>query len=55
MEWDTAAGTAIARAAGAAVHPLPRPAPTPLVVAAGPRLADALLRLLESAGALEPA
>jgi myo-inositol-1(or 4)-monophosphatase len=52
-EWDTAAGTAIARAAGAVVRTIARPAaPTPLVVAAAPRLVDALVTLLETAGAL---
>jgi len=54
-EWDTAAGTAIVRAAGGVVLVLDRPtSPTPLVVAAGPRLADPLATLLREAGALEP-
>jgi len=54
-EWDMAAGTAIARAAGATVHMLPRAtAPTPLLVAAGPRLVDALLALLREAGIEAP-
>jgi myo-inositol-1(or 4)-monophosphatase len=52
-EWDTAAGTAIARAAGAVVRVLARATPPmPLVVAAGPRLIDALVRRLDEAGAL---
>jgi myo-inositol-1(or 4)-monophosphatase len=54
-EWDMAAGTAIVRAAGGVVHLLERPTrPTPLLLAAGPRLVDALLALLREAGALEP-
>jgi myo-inositol-1(or 4)-monophosphatase len=53
-EWDTAAGTVIARAAGAVVRELPRPsAPRPLVVAAGPRIVDGLVALLGEAGALD--
>jgi myo-inositol-1(or 4)-monophosphatase len=52
-EWDTAAGTAIVRAAGGVVRVLDRAAaPTPLVVASGPRLADAFEALLRDAGAL---
>jgi myo-inositol-1(or 4)-monophosphatase len=52
-EWDVAAGTAIVRAAGGVVRRLERPtAPTPLVVAAGPRLADAFVRVLREAGAV---
>jgi myo-inositol-1(or 4)-monophosphatase len=52
-EWDMAGGTAIARAAGAVVRVVPRAtAPTPLVVAAGPRLVDALAALLREAGAI---
>jgi myo-inositol-1(or 4)-monophosphatase len=51
-EWDVAAGTAIARAAGAVVRSFPRASPSaPLVVAAGPRLVDALVALLGAAGA----
>lgn len=51
-EWDLAAGTAIVRAAGGVVRQLARPAPpAPLVVATGPRLADALAALLAEAGA----
>lgn len=55
-EWDVAAGSAIVRAAGGAVRTLERPGPpTPLVVAAGPRLIDALVRLLGEAGTLAAA
>jgi len=54
-EWDVAAGSAIAEAAGARVVSIPvAHARGPLVVAAGPRLAEALLALLREAGALEP-
>jgi myo-inositol-1(or 4)-monophosphatase len=54
-EWDTAAGTAIVRAAGGVVQVLDRPTrPTPLVVAAGPRIVDPLVALLRQSGALEP-
>jgi myo-inositol-1(or 4)-monophosphatase len=53
-EWDLAAGTAIVRAAGGVVERLERPAaPTPLVVAGGPRLVAPLLACLERAGALD--
>jgi myo-inositol-1(or 4)-monophosphatase len=51
-EWDTAAGAAIVRGAGGVVRFLERTAPTPLVIASGPRLADAFERLLRDAGAL---
>ncbi len=52
-EWDMAAGTAIVRAAGGVVSVLDRPdPPTPLIVAAGPRLIDALVDCLRDAGAL---
>jgi len=55
-EWDTAAGTAIVRAAGGVVQVFERPtAPAPLVVASGPRLAAAFVRLLEEAGAMAAA
>ena len=54
-EWDTAAGIAIVRAAGGVVRMLERSTPpAPLVVAAGPRLCDALVELLRGAGALDP-
>jgi myo-inositol-1(or 4)-monophosphatase len=54
-EWDTAAGTAIVRAAGGVVQELARPTPpAPLVVAAGPRLCDGLVHLLREAGAFDP-
>ena len=54
-EWDTAAGTAIVRAAGGVVQTIDRPTrPTPLVVAAGPRIVEALVELLRQSGALEP-
>jgi fructose-1,6-bisphosphatase/inositol monophosphatase family enzyme len=50
-----AAGTAIVRAAGGIVHVLDRPTrPAPLVVAAGPRLVDALVTVLRESGALDP-
>lgn len=53
-EWDTAAGTAIVRAAGGVVRVLERAAPPmPLVVAGGPRLVDALLACLRDAGVLD--
>jgi myo-inositol-1(or 4)-monophosphatase len=49
-EWDVAGGTAIVRAAGGVVRVLPRgTGPTPLVVAAGPRLVDALVALFDAA------
>ena len=52
-EWDMAAGMAIARAAGGVVHRFERAtAPTPLLVAAGPRLVDALVSVLREAGAV---
>jgi myo-inositol-1(or 4)-monophosphatase len=52
-EWDMAAGTAIVRAAGGVVRMLARPAPpAPLLVAAGPRLVDALEAAVRDAGAL---
>lgn len=52
-EWDVAAGSAIAEAAGARVLRLPvANARGPLVVATAPRLAEALLAVLEEAGAL---
>ncbi len=55
-EWDMAAGTAIVRAAGGVVRLLERPVPPrPLVVAAGPRLVDALVDVLRTAGALDAA
>ena len=55
-EWDMAAGAAIVRAAGGVVHVVERPAvPAPLLVAAGPRLVEALVRLLRDAGAMAPA
>ena len=51
-EWDMAAGTAIVRAAGGVVRVFPKPAPpAPLIVAAGPRLVDALEQVLRDAGA----
>ena len=54
-EWDTAAGTAIVRAAGGVVRVLDRPTPpTPLVVAAGPRLIDPLVELLRAGGVFSP-
>jgi len=53
--WDVAAGSAIAEAAGARVVTVPvANARGPLVVAAGPRLVDELLAVLERAGALAP-
>jgi myo-inositol-1(or 4)-monophosphatase len=55
-EWDTAAGHAIVRAAGGVVQVIERPVPpAPLVVASGPKLAEALLRLLREAGAIAAA
>lgn len=52
-EWDMAAGTAIVRAAGGVVQMFERPsAPAPLLVASGPRLAEALAELLREAGAM---
>jgi myo-inositol-1(or 4)-monophosphatase len=55
-EWDTAAGAAIVRAAGGVVQVLARPRPpAPLVVASGPRLADALSDALRTSGALDDA
>lgn len=52
-EWDTAAGAAIVRAAGGVVRLLDRPRPpSPLLVAAGGRLVDALLDRLARAGAV---
>jgi myo-inositol-1(or 4)-monophosphatase len=52
-EWDMAGGTAIVRAAGGVVRLLERAMPpAPLLVAAGPRLVDALEDVLRSVGAL---
>ena len=52
-EWDTAAGSAIVRAAGGVVRVRARATPpSPLVVAAPPRLIDDLEALLHDAGAL---
>ena len=52
-EWDMAAGTAIVRAAGGTVETFERSAaPSPLVVAGGPRLVGALVACLREAGAL---
>jgi myo-inositol-1(or 4)-monophosphatase len=51
-EWDVAAGKAVVLAAGGVVHELPcAQAPATLLVAAGPRLVDALVALLADAGA----
>lgn len=53
-EWDMAAGTAIVRAAGGVVRIVERAtAPSPLLVAASPRLADALADVLRAAGAID--
>jgi myo-inositol-1(or 4)-monophosphatase len=53
--WDMAGGLVVAEAAGARVHELPvANARGPLVVVGPPAVADALLRALEAAGALEP-
>jgi myo-inositol-1(or 4)-monophosphatase len=51
-EWDTAGGSAIVRAAGGVVEVFERPAPAPLVVAAGPRLIGPLVACVRQAGAL---
>jgi myo-inositol-1(or 4)-monophosphatase len=53
-EWDTAAGTAIVRAAGGIVRVFARARPpAPLVVAGGPRLVEPLVDLLRAAGAFD--
>jgi myo-inositol-1(or 4)-monophosphatase len=50
-EWDMAAGVAIVRAAGGVVEVVGRDAPpTPVVVAAGPRLIEPLVECLREAG-----
>jgi myo-inositol-1(or 4)-monophosphatase len=52
-EWDMAGGTAIVRAAGGVVRLFERATPpVQLLVAAGPRLVDALEDVLRSVGAL---